>query len=326
LFFNLIEIIPVEDTFFVVAEKPPDVWLSKEAIELNYKHLSPFKEGDMISYQTKEKVFIWFVRYPLVSEKKLFIPEGYLIFKRLKDYREAIGVYRKDELTAVSVVKDGSLLSQMVFRHEYLHEKMELLEKEYSLISPEIIEIAPSMLKISLKDILNFANFSFEKEKILESFIEYLTVPLVFTFFFVTAFNVGLKKYLENLKVEKQMELQNLKKKNKDVRELVYELQEKSSFWKKFLKNEIKYPDFHFILGGFLKAVKKNKGYVNYFEMNGNQISAWIGVRTGDTTVVNDLLQTGIFKSVKIVSSVKDRKKEGYDILNLEILVKGTEK
>ena len=326
MFFNLVEIIPVEDTFFVVVEKPPNVWLSKEAIELNYKHLSPFKEGDMIPYQTKEKIFIWFVRYPLASERKLFIPEGYLIFKQLRSYKEAIGVYHKDGLTAVSVVKNGNLLSQMVFRKEYLHEKTELVKKEYSLISPEVIEITSSQLRISLKDVLNFANFSFSKEKILEFFIEYLTVPLAFMFFFVTAFNVGLKSYLENLKVEKQIELQSLKKKNKDIKELIYGVQEKSSFWKNFLKNEIKYPNFYLTLNAFLKAVKKNEGYVNYFEMNGNQISAWIGAKTGDTTVVNDLLQTEIFKSVKIVSSVKDRKKEGYDILNLEILVKGKEK
>jgi hypothetical protein len=320
---NFIDVVPIEDTFFVELDKPQQIKLTGEIIKLNYKHLSPFNGGDLLFFQTKKRLYIWFIKYPLPERKKVFIPEGYLILKRIKNYQQAIGIYEKDSLACLFVVKDGDFLSQVTISKSFLKEKIELLKREYSLHSPQIITVTKDDLKRDVKDIFLFANFSFRKEEFYNLFLDYLTIPLTIIFVLLTAYNIGLKSYLTNIKEDRQIQLYNLKEQNKDIKKLIYQMREKLNFWQEFASTELKYADFNYMLNCFLKVVKKNQGYVNYFEMNENMISTWVGVKAGDNSIINDLLQTGLFESVKVISSSKDRKRQGYDLLNIEMFLKG---
>ncbi|HIE58636.1 MAG TPA: hypothetical protein EYH43_06625 [Persephonella sp.] len=320
---KLINIITVEDTYFVFVQKPQNVKLSKEAIFLNYKHLSPFKNGDLIYLQTKNSIFIWFTKNKLSNKNKVYIPEGYLIYKSLKTKKEAIGITEKTKDTYIlSVIKNNLLLSQIIVKNSNLNQKILFLTKEYSLKNPEKIDIPISKLNLSFTDILLFSNFSFKKEELYKSTLKTISLPISIFVILQTIFFFLMSQHLEEKIKEKTDYLNKLKEQTKDTKKLLYLLEEKKQFWETFLKTEKKYPSIYYVLNEIAKVISSKNGYINSLEFNENVITLWAGLKAGDTSLVNDLLKTGVFKEVKIISSVKDRHKDNYEIINMEIYLK----
>ena len=320
---KLINIVPIEDTYFVLVEKPKNIKLSKDAIYLNYKHLSPFKDGDLIYLQTKNNIFIWFTKYKLIDKNKIYIPEGYLIYKVIKSKKEAIGIAKKSEsIYILSVVKNGLLLSQLTIKNDNLNQKITFLIKEYSLKNPEKINIPISKLKLSFIDVFLFSKFSLELNKLYSFIIERLSMPISVFIILLTVFYFFINQYLEKEIKKKTDYLNKLKLQTKDIKNLLYQTEQKKQFWLTFIKNEKKYPSLYYLLDKIFRVIKEKDGYITHLEFNENIITIWAGLKAGDISIVNDLIKEKIFKEVKIISSVKDRQRKGYEIMNIEIYLK----
>jgi len=322
IFKKLVNIVPAEDTYFTYVEKPKPVKFSKEVIILNYKSLSPFENGDLLYLQTKKNIYIWFTKHRLI-DKKIHIPEGYLIYKRFKREKNASIIYNKSkDKSILLIVKNHTLVSQLVSRKENLEQKVDLLIKEHSLKNPKKIIINSQKMNLTILDILEFSNFEINKENLIEFGTKFILMPISIVLIINGIFYVAMNSYLKEKINEKKIYLQQLKEKNKDIKSIIYQLEEKKVFWQEFIIQEKNHPSFHYILNEIAKVIKSNNGYINRLEFEGNFLSIWAGLRGNTSLVVQSLLDTELFKDIKIVSSVKDRKKEGYEIINMEIYLK----
>ena len=320
-FKRFLNIVPVEDTYYKFVEKPEDIFLSEEAIKINYGHLSPFKEFDIVYYQTKNAIFLWFVKYKLPTNK-INIPEGYLIYKYIKENKEAISVNQKDNIYVLSVIKEKLLLSQIIVKKVEKEKTIEFLKREYSLKDPKIIETPVKNLRPSIIDLYRFSKFTLYPEKTLNRLIEFVSISSLIVVFSIAAFYIFMEKVLQKELEKKQQLLNETKIKTKEIKEKLFTLQEEQQFWKNFIKAELSYPDVYNILVKVGTILKKNQGYINRFEQNENIISMWVGLKGDTAGVVEQLLKTNLFKEVKIVSSVVDRQRKDYKIVNLELYLK----
>jgi len=324
---GLINLIPAEDTFFKNVEIPKNVKLTPELVKINYQHLSPFPSGDVIFYKTKKFLYLWFVKYPLLETKKVNIPEGYFIYKQFKHQKNAIVVVRKENSIIVSVLKNGELLSQFTLSSSLavnLKDRIELLKKEYSLKNPEVIEIERKQLKIraDLKDIFAFSKFEINKESLKSFFIENIKVPLIIILLIVSIYDIFLLNYLQKEKEKRQAILYQLKKENAGIKNLLQKLESESKFWNYFIEKELKYENIYNILAAISITIKNNQGKINSLSTSYPLIDIWLETKVASSKLIDQLIKTGYFKEIKIISSVKSRVNPQYEITNLQLILK----
>ncbi len=324
---GLVNIIPTEDTFFKNVEIPKNVKLTPELVKINYQHLSPFPSGDIVFYKTKKSLYLWFVRYPLPENKKVNIPEGYFIYKQFKNKKNAVIIVKKESSVIVSVIKDGEMLSQFSLSSNLavnLKDRIELLKKEYSLKNPEIIEINQNQLKTraDLKDILAFSRIEINKESLKVAVFEAVKVPLIIILLIVSVYDIFLLNYLQKEKERKRQILQQLKRENAEIKQIMFKLEDESRFWNSFLKEELKFENIYNVLSAIAKILKEKNGKFESLTYSENFIDLWIKTKSKSTTLIDKLVKTGYFEEVKIISSAKDIKEPEYEVTNLQLILK----
>ncbi len=324
---GLVNIIPSEDTFFKSVEVPKNIKLTPELVKINYQHLSPFPSGDIIFYKTKNLIYLWFVKYPLLEDKKVNIPEGYFVYKNFKSKKNAVVIVKKENSVIVSVIKDGELISQFTLTTNLavnLDDRIELLKKEYSLKNPEILKINAKELKYrtDLKDIIVFSRIQLNKESIKDFFIENIKIPLIIILLGISIYDIFLLNYLEKEKEKKKNTLYQLKKENAEIKNLLYKLEDESKFWNSFLKREMKFENIYNVLSDIGKILKEKNGKFESLDYSGNLIDLWIKTKSKSTTLIDKLVKTGYFEEVKIISSAKDMYEPEYEVTNLQLILK----
>jgi hypothetical protein len=324
---GLINIIPTEDTFFKAVEIPKNVELSPELVKINYQHLSPFTTGDILFFKTKNLLYLWFIKYPLPENKKVNIPEGYFIYKQFRNKKNAVIIVKKDNSVIISVIKDGEMLSQFSLSSNLavnLKDRIELLKKEYSLKNPEIIEINKNQLKLrtDFRDILKFSRIKVNKESLIGFLLESVKVPLIIVLTAISFYDIFLLNYLEKEKEKKQKTLQQLKRENAEIKNLMFKLEEESKFWNSFIKEELKFENIYNVLTAIGKVLKEKNGKFESLNYSENLIDLWIKTKSKSTTLIDKLIKTGYFQEVKIISSAKDLREPEYEVTNLQLILK----
>ncbi len=320
--FNLIKIIPVEDTYFIKDNIPPNIKLNYEVVKLNYIEKSPFKNGDVIFLQKDGYIYIWFTKYPL-EENKVYIPESYLLLKQL-NLENGFIIYRKNNYTTILVVKNRQLQSQITYKGEIpqLHLKLKLLEKEYSLKNPQTIEITSFKPKYDIKDLIKFSRFDFSLENILKVTLNNISIPLSIFFLSLLAYKFLDVKYLERKKSALEEYLFQLKLENKEIKKKIQLAKEKSQFWNNFVEKELRYPFPIIVITEFAKIIEKYEGFIENIVYSPEVISVSIGLPKKRGNFIQDLLDTSLFKDIKILGSAPDSLSKDYEILSVELYVK----
>ena len=318
-------LVPVEDTFFKSVDIPKGIKLSKEIVLINYSHLSPFPDGDVIFYRTKNSLYLWFVRYKLKS--RVNIPEGYIIYKQFKDRKNAITIVEKKRSFVFSVIKNGELVSQFSLSKSVpvnIDERVEFLKREHSLKQPDIIKKSISDIKTKpdLTDILKFSHFSLDRRSIQEFILEEIKIPIILILVGLSIYDIFLLNYLSSLKEEKVKVLQELKKENQDIKNLLMKLEEKRNFWKRFISEEFKFENLYNVASAVASTLKKYEGTLKSFNSTENMVDLWIESKVSSSKLIDELLKTGYFEEIKVLSSVRPPQKEDIEIINMQLFLK----
>lgn len=320
--FKLIKIIPVEDTFFIKDDIPPDIKFNYNVIKLNYIDRSPFKNGDIIFLQEERKINIWFTKYPL-EENKVYIPESYILVKQA-NINNGFIIYKKNNYTTILVIKDKQLQSQITYKGDIpqLQLKLKLLEKEHSLKNPKVIEITQLKPKYDIKDLIKFSRFEFSSENIIKVILANISVPLSIFFLSLLIYKFLDLKYLENKKSNLENHLFQLKLENKKIKKKIQTAKEKSQFWNDFVEKELKYPFPIIVITNFAKVINKYEGFIDNIVYSPDVISVSIGLPKKRGDFIKDLLDTGLFRDIKILGSSPDNLSKDYEVLSIELYVK----
>lgn len=321
---NLIKIIPIEETYLRVFEKPPKVRLTRQIISFNYANLSPYPDGGHLSAQTAESIFVWYLKQPILSGMTVHIPEGYLVWRFFKDRINALVLIPRKGLLSILVIQSGVLRAQVTRAAGAGEEQaLDLLKREYSLLDVEVIRLSQTVsFKVKPHDIITFADIQLKPADLLEQFVSLVKVPLIAMLLITSGFYIYQEKRLESRYEEQTQYLARLKRENGDLQSSLEEVRDKTAYWSSFIAKEKAYPDYYQALSSLTDVVQRHGGYLSMVEFADNRLTGWAGIKSSEAAIIKDILATGVFQEVKLLSSTKDPGKPDFNLYNLSIILR----
>jgi hypothetical protein len=318
---NFINIIPIEETFLRVFEKPPKVRLTRQVISFNYANLSPYPDGGHLSLQMAATIFVWYLKQPLPPGMTIHIPEAYLVWRFFKDRTNAVVLIPRQGLLSVLVIQNGVLRAQLTRAgSDGEAQALDLLKREYSLQNVEVIRLAPTVtFKVTLRDMFSFADFDFKQYNLPEQCIALVKAPLIASLLITSGFYIYQDIRLEAHYTEKTQYLARLKRENSELQSSLEEVRDKTAYWRDFIAKEVAYPDYYQVLSDLTEVIQRHGGYLNNIEYSDNRLTVWAGIKSSEAAIIKDLLATGVFQEVKLLSSTKDPNKPEFNRYNLSI-------
>jgi hypothetical protein len=325
---GLLTIVPVEETFLRVFDKPQKVKLTKQVIDFNYAHLSPFKNGGHLFFQADDKIYVWYLNRPLAGTNKVQIPEGYLILRQFRQRPEVFVIIPRETSLNLIIIKQGKLVAQLTMQGAKADAHLlDQLKREFSLANPEIVTLEKTaVFSAKPADILAFAHFEFKSTDFFDKAVAVATPPLIVILLVTAGFTMYESRRLDGVLVEKRGRLAALKKENASVQGSLDKVREQSAYWREFIARELLYPDFYLCLAQIAELMRKQGGFINTVEFNDNRITLWIGLKATESVIIKELLATGLFQEVKLVSSNKDAGKGDVFLYNLSLTLNRQQK
>ncbi len=321
---KIYEIVPIQGTYFWKTELPDKVTLSPEMVRANYQRRSPFGTGVLLSVQVKNRLSIWFVREPLAEERRIYIPEGYLVFQAHRTGGSAIMVYSVGTAKVYLVEKAGELVAQVSFPGPLdagtEEQTLQLLAREHSLSEPQICRIERDFTPgVGLSDLRAFWRFDYSAEKALLWLLQASKLPLILFLLTLSAYQLSNVNYLEGLIETRGQELLALKQQNSDVKGKIQAVETEVDFWRRFELEVSRRPDFRRLLEAVSSQVAADKGYLTNLIFSGDELKLWIGLTTPAADLVERFVQTGLFAEVKVISSTRSGREAETDIVQIAL-------
>ena len=316
--------VPIEETFLRIFDKPRKVRLNRQVIHFNYAHLSPFQNGGMLFFQADQKIYVWYFAKPFAGRNVVAIPEGYLLLRNFQDRQNAIVLLPRKNSWNALVIARGELLAQVTFQiTASLEHSLDLLRREYSIVDAELVRLDPNArFRVKPADMAAFAHFEFNTGKLFEKSVALAKVPVMAALLIVAGFTFYQSMQLDAANSRKKSYLDALKLANAPIQATLERVRDQNDYWREFINREQAYPDFHRILSQAADAVVRHGGYLNMVEFAENRLTLWVGLKSSEAEIIKDLLSTGYFQEVKLLSSTKDSAKPDFNVFNLAITLR----
>ncbi|WP_457643478.1 hypothetical protein [Persephonella sp.] len=297
--FPFTHIVPLSETFFVCVEVP-DVKLNRELVLLNYGRLSPFSGGDVLFFRDGKTLYLWFVKSPL-EEKRISIPEGYLIYKRFRDKKNVVVIKDSDDGKHISIIKDGKLVSE-IFKRKADGVYINMLTKRHGLGDAETVHlVSDTSYRVGIGDALAFLPaLDINLGSFLKKVYDDLKLPAIVFLLMVDVLGVVSYEYVNKLFHRKEAELVKLKQSNVKVKEIFASLEKTAGFFKFFIRSELARPDLYNILSTVADIVKKHNGRILVYRESDTIIGLRV-VSDGTSSIVDDLVASGMFENVQVL-------------------------
>jgi|GEM_PF-5379127 len=316
-----VKIIPSEETYFV-SKTVPDTKLTKEMVQLNYGSLSPYKNGDILFFKARNRIYIWFTKNKLPA-KRISIPEGFLLFKAHYD-KKAIVILKKAASYNIVVIKNGVLLTQI----SKINAKgdthfIEMLKKEYSLKNPEVITLEENnnLFKLNIKDLLMFFDsFNFNIKSFANLLYEQSKTPAIVLLILIGSLDLFTSAYLDRTLKNERIRLQNMKQSNLAIKKTYKTLKKQSQFWNGFIAEELRYPNLYRLLSAITLSILKNGSQINTIRQSSDSMEIWIASNSV-TSLVDNLMATGYFDNIRVIRTFQSANKSK-ETVELELKLK----
>jgi hypothetical protein len=314
--------IPLEQSFLRVFPKPKKIRLSRQVIEVNYAHLSPFKNGGQLFFQTESSIYVWFLREP--ARNGICIPECYLLYRHFRERRNVIVLLPREGVLNAVVIADGELKAQVTLQGGADEGgTLDLLKREYSLNNAELVRLeARSRFSAKPADLLAFAQFELNPSQVLEEGLALVKVPIIAALVIVAGFTLYRSHQLDSIAETKMYRLNRLKRDNAQLQSSLEQVRNQGGFWRDFVARERCYPGFYRVLAQVTRVLERHGGYLNNVEYADNRVTLWTGLKSSEANIIKDLLATGLFTEVKLLSSGKEPSRPDFNTYNLSLTLK----
>ena len=320
---GIVEVLPVNTSFFQHFNLHANVKLSKELIDLNYARYSPFKESKHLFYFNEEDVFIWF--YEEDTKAPIVIPEAYLLYKALvEDYNDTLLVVESTP-SKIFLIKDKKLLNsigmktldenvlQMMMEEHQISSKIVITEAEYGELYQS------SLQKISIKDLWRWNQLEIDKNTILPTIIDKIAYPVSALMIFIIFVN-SLHTYTLHSSIQNKEDIyHNIKQNNDDIRSLLRKENQEAKRWNHFINEELVYPDAMSLLYSIIDTLDE-KVFIKEVSINGDKMLLKLQTDMSPILYLNKLNKLEYFSDVMIESSRKQN--DGTKLINYILTLK----
>lgn len=239
------ELLPIEESFFLKTIFKKKVKLSSQLISLNYNRYAPYKNPLSIFQLEKNNLYIWFYQKEISS--KIIIPEVILLFDGLKN--NSVNIIKKRNFYNIVVIKENEIINaytvivinELLIESELnkytLKDSVNISETEYQKILQE------SLNKLNYQDLYRWNQFKINRDEFVPSLVNGVAYPLSFLLFFTMGIHVFHTNQLENEISKLEKIYLEKKEKNSDIKEKIQKESSKEERWKTFIKKELPYVD-----------------------------------------------------------------------------------
>jgi len=311
--YNLVEILSFEDTFLYTTSLPKKVKFSKELLRFNYLKHSPFINSDLLHLFQDKELYIWFSKKKI--DAKFAIPESYLAYKILsKTIKETICIIY-DDIIKIVIIKDSKLFNAFTVKN--LDETTLLIMKEEFQLE-NIVEIDKAKYKglitsakesLSLKELYDFNQFEFERNKIIENIVDTLSYPISFLILFAIFVNY-MQGYIvkDDISELKKIYLEK-KENNRELKRMIKEHNFEVKEYKNFTKREFLFYDGYEILNQLYSIIDSKEFNIKFVAVTGDILRVQFEAGKIDAIQVLDKLnKIKILDNVVLKNSYKPRR------------------
>lgn len=326
---NFVRLIKIEDAFFKSFALDSARQLDPALLRLNYRHYSPYDPAEIVGYQDKGRLYVWF--FPPDDAPGLPIPEAHVLYTALKkERRDAIYLFRRAGNILVMALKAGLLLhvyavpesagiSEAVLQEEYgIAETVRMDEAQTAqLLQRGLKRYAPTA-------VLRWVRGRLDYRTLLKDAAEYLAYPAAAVMIAYVLADYLSASLIESRYQEKEAQYLALKNANAPARERLTQLQQVREKRQQFIDNEFRYPDAMALLKPLHAVAVAAKGEYEMIRFSGSRLSLVIVAQADAIELVRAMSQTGLFDNIQKTSDQAIRN-TGYSRIGItaEILAAG---
>lgn len=301
---KFVRLIAIENTFFKSFALQNAGQLTPELLRLNYRRYSPYDPTQIVGYQEKGQLYVWF--FPSDTVPGVPIPEAHLFFTALKkEKQDAIYLLRRTGKIVVMVVKAAQL--QHVYALAQGTEIDELaLQEEYGIANTVWMDEAQtaqlwqrSLRRYPPAAILRWARGWLDIRTLLKQAAESLAYPAAAVMIAYVLIDYFSARVIESRYQEKEQQYLTLKKANAPVREQIAIKARQQQKMQQFVEHEFRYPDTLVLLKQLHAIAEASKGEYEMIRIADGRLSLVIVAKADAIELVRALSATGRFDNIQ---------------------------
>ena len=313
-----IHILPVEETFFYRTKFEKDIKLTDKLISLNYKKYAPYKNPYFTTLMEDKNLYIWF--YEKEIDKKLIIPEAYLLFNFFKEkYANTLLSIESNHGYFIIVIKDNTLLNAydlvdedevliaMEMNNHGLSNYKKITKKEYQKAKNDAFD------ELSFQELYKWTNLNIENKEFLPSIVNKVAYPFAFLLFFIMFIEIYHLNKVEKKLEQVENKYSEAKSKNDDIREKINRENEKEQKWIDFVHRELPYADPLTTFTTISKAFSSNEFVFKSFSIVGSRVKMSMTTKEDFIVGLTILNKLDGLKNVALKQTNKKRQTVSYE-------------
>ncbi len=316
--YDVLKVIPMQESFFKVSSLTKKVKLSPELIQLNYAKLSPIANPTILSYKEDNVIYLWFVQKQKLHEK-ILIPESFLIYKALRNRQKGVFVFETVP-KQIYVLKEKRLQAAFTTYESANTASISIIKDEYDLKDLEVLDVNEhkkllenELERLTVKELFTFMQFKMDKENLKKFFVQKLTYPIVSLLFIYMIVTYAQGYFMQKKEDALTQEYQTLKTKNSNVKNAIRKHNREVEKLEKFFKTEFEPIDPLKITYDLYKIITpKDKATVSFFSVTNGIVK--IKIKTKDDAIKYLKRFNAIAYLTDIVIDNTFKQRDGYKI------------
>ena len=311
---KIINLSPIEESFFLYKKLDKKIKLTTEIIELNYGKESPYKDSklNITSVIDSENLYLWFNKE---DKKSRFLPLSLLLFRKLSaQYKNTICIFKGD-VDKVLIIKNSQLVASFI-KKNICDSDIVLIKNEYFLEDIKIFNenefetfFQDSFRYLSYNDVFNILNIKMDIKSGVNTFITWSALPFLISSILLVLI-IGSYNFYRQTENEKLLKRYNESKST--TQEMKSDINRNEEFNEVFtvLSKEFKYKDKAVIFSEILKISKDMNMSLEFIRIHDMNVNFVIVTKNEEKIPLftTKLFETTLFKDVKNISSQKLRK------------------
>jgi hypothetical protein len=324
--YDILKVIPMQESFFKVSTLTQKVKLSPELVQLNYEKLSPLANPTILSHKEESSIYLWFVKKQQLEEK-ILIPESFLIYKALQNTQEGVFIFETVP-KQVYILKEKKLQAAFVSYESADSSSIGIIKDEYDIKNLEIFSkqehekmLDNALEKLTLKELLAFAQFKINKENLKKFFVEKLTYPIVSLLLLYMFVSYAQGYFMQKKVDELTQEYQILKTKNSNVKNAIREHNREVEKLEQFFKTEFGAVEpFKATFDLYKIILPKDEATVSFFSFTNGIIKIKIKTKDNAVKYLKRFNASAYLKDIVIDNTYKQS--DGYKVHTYSMKIK----